>query len=214
MDDSEKSTILSCAAKYGHIHVIDDLMCSCTQRCTHSSTHNACYVAIEHNQLPFFAHIVQRLRMEGLANISMEITTRMASFNRLNMMNWWLQKGGLVCQGSVDASVKRCCNKTLSWFLQNKYYPSSSASPYMIGKDIAGCWNVSIKQVHQTLALLHKYNSPGAYRIWCKSGKCRICKIDKLADMWEMDAFEFDFIIQWLPREITNDLFDLLVSSH
>lgn len=61
------------------------------------------------------------------------------------------------------------------------------------------------------IELFHEYNIPGSYQEVCQTGTCGACKRALLTDMWKMDTSEFTNTFQWLPREIVEDVLELVV---
>lgn len=59
--------------------------------------------------------------------------------------------------------------------------------------------------------------APNYYNWDCVNGrKCYLCelskerKVESLAECWFLESYEYDSTIQWLPKEIIEDLFELL----
>lgn len=204
MDEQHKLPLLSVAAKYGHVRVIDQLMCTCRHRCTHISTHRACYKAIQHDQFLFLTRIVERIGVESLANIGARMTRKMATYGRLNMLVWWVNQGGLISQGSVNAAVWYCQIDVLKWFLQNKYFPSSDSMIYPFIS------SYTTRKEHEALVILHKYKSPGYYKKDCVSGECIVCKLKRVSEEWEMEDGVYANVVQWIPLEVLNEVADFV----
>lgn len=56
------------------------------------------------------------------------------------------------------------------------------------------------------MRILHQYDVPGRYKAMCSNGICCICKRLMIAESWEMDEVEYKNMVQWLPRELMEDV--------
>lgn len=61
----------------------------------------------------------------------------------------------------------------------------------------------------ELLAIYHEYGIEGYYTKECTS-ECRWCKREQVKDMWIMVSTEYTENIQWLPREMLDDVISML----
>ena len=61
----------------------------------------------------------------------------------------------------------------------------------------------------EMLAIYHEYGIEGYYTKECTS-ECRWCKREQVKDMWIMMNEEYTDVVQWLPREILDDVTAML----
>lgn len=56
------------------------------------------------------------------------------------------------------------------------------------------------------MEVCHEYQVPGNYQLECRLGICIVCKRQAVRELWEMDSSTFENMIQWLPREMMEDI--------
>lgn len=64
------------------------------------------------------------------------------------------------------------------------------------------------KKFHQ---VFHFSGVSGDYEYNCYLGKCSFCKTNELWNLWELESYEYNSYIQLLPRELLEDLVELLI---
>lgn len=62
----------------------------------------------------------------------------------------------------------------------------------------------------EMLRLLHEHSIEEKYQLDCKATKCPVCVERALCALWEMDYDVFENTVQWLPREILEDIVECL----
>lgn len=72
------------------------------------------------------------------------------------------------------------------------------------------CFPSDANPPKEMIRIAHEYNIDGQYREVCKEGICAMCKEIWVKDAWEMDEIEYENGIQWLPRELMEDMVQLL----
>lgn len=60
------------------------------------------------------------------------------------------------------------------------------------------------------IKLCHTLQIPGEYQSVCISGKCAICRQMQVLESWEMDTEEYTHVIQWIPREIMQEVCEFI----
>jgi len=76
--------------------------------------------------------------------------------------------------------------------------------------DLMGLISREIPFSREMLQLLHTYSIKGVYQMKCRAGKCPVCREIALCELWEMDYAEFENRVQWLPREMVEDIGTLI----
>lgn len=71
---------------------------------------------------------------------------------------------------------------------------------------------MSKTDAYEVLILAHKWKLEGKYRNVCERGECMVCKMEKVWDEWIMESHEFKRCVQWLPREMVEDVAGLCIA--
>lgn len=59
----------------------------------------------------------------------------------------------------------------------------------------------------------HYINLPGNYQLLCRQNVCKICHAFEISKLWQLESYEYNSYIQFLPRELIVDLEELILSK-
>jgi hypothetical protein len=133
------------------------------------------------------------------------------SFPEIGGLVWQINKEDDVeCMTAIIGFPEYCISKT---FIANGAMVLGSVNilRMMCKRGEVKLWAFTRERnVRELIQVYHEYQIPGDYQSACKEGMCVLCKVEELKKLWEMDIDEFTNSFQWLPREITLDVYELL----
>lgn len=106
-----------------------------------------------------------------------------------------MNTGYKLTNSAFDCAVAFGVIAVARWLCEHGIYPSTI--------DI---WDVDDEYVQ----LFHDYKIDGPHEIKCEAGTCSVCiamkQKETIQELWEMDVDEYDNVIQWLPREMLEEV--------
>lgn len=221
----EKTAIALSAARHGQVTVMREVV---TQRwLTNNHVENKLILveAIKYGQIPVISFLAQIPVISFLTSVDQSdgtesdeesmgrtICVTAVDYARLDVIEWWIGSNERDEEGDSDdefefdvyVQAKWCGKAAIMEHMITKY--NTRYQPYFDDwkKGISGEDKLAVYRV------LHIHNIPGEYYTRkCKAGTCRYCNTEKVWDAWIMESQKFTEMIQWLPREMVEDVVGL-----
>lgn len=105
----------------------------------------------------------------------------------------------------VTLAVLKQDEEMLKFILDQKCYTDSTIVDRII--DQGDHYNIDVSRI---VCILHDYRVK--YDWGCKEGRCKYCneRAENIIDNWVLESYDYSSYIQWMPRELVEDLLDIL----
>ena len=194
------------AAKDGHVDILKSIPVSVWQE-DEDLLYDTIMCAVQYSNINILEYMLQfrELLSDAFSDIILDGSVW---HNQLGPIRWWLEHG----------ERKRYCD-TFEFRLYEKnilrdatWHGCPDIVEYMLEMGVrVNCTRVSKtigeERRWQVYDILHKY---GVQLEECKTGKCGICKVLTMWNEWTMQTNEFSTPIQWMPREMVDDVIELI----
>jgi hypothetical protein len=207
--------LVKMAVQHGHVNIL--------KKCVSEEDleNNACDVVFticmhsaKHNQISILEYVVGVLGLEFLgAEYDRTICEYAVQYGQLEVFKWWMvvrqsnrkeYKPYRVGKNEINNAVHYGQPLILSWLLENGYTTDKKGNQIVI-KDTFHK-KISKENRAQILSILHAHGMQGLFRKDCESGKCVACRAEKVWDIWVLNDQEFVESVQWLPKEMMEDV--------
>lgn len=123
-------------------------------------------------------------------------------YGHLNVVKILVESGLIISEKELKLSAYHGQADILIYFLNLGYTLNSAPDT---------SWFVKIKQRRQIIKIYHQLDLKGLYRVDCQLRNCKICHVVIIEKLWELETYEYNSYIQFLPRELAEDLGELLL---
>ena len=82
---------------------------------------------------------------------------------------------------------------------------------YKLKKGYSIYYHIKIENINKIIEIYHELELSGDYQEACRQNKCDLCYTTNIKKLWELETYEYNSYIQLLPRELVEDLEELLL---
>lgn len=197
--------VTATAAQCGQIEVL--CMCAATTKWMGDvGARCASYIGVCANgQLETFKFLVSIATHDHLKGIANCVYSAAVICEQKDIIEYWMSlghgDGGMLGQFSYSLGIHTAIEygnwKMLEWLISNGIRCTIESIEM---RDVSNENRIRVLQV------LHEHRFYGVYEDDCNSGVCKVCLTNSLWDVWKMDTDEFTKNMQWLPREMVEDV--------
>lgn len=132
--------------------------------------------------------------------------TRVES-DQIKLVEWWITEGWVHDDEQLKERFRfeafrfamwNGRHEVLKWLLEQGVKYKISGLRYN---------HLTTENKLKTIQVLHEYG----VNVDCESGRCLVCKMEKVWNAWMLDSYTFTHSVQWLPMEVLGDVLDLSV---